>query len=161
MKQELIKQYLNKRVHVIIRDPYHPIDAIGYVNHIDDMCNIHGTWGGLAVVLPEDSIEVIEPTVCFISSPLSVDKPMFVEDEDGFIFRIAEGTGDALEEKDIEDGYVDYIYYDIFASLEDLYDQQTYDGGVILLKKPYKEHTVEEILAEVCEFCNCSWNNLN
>lgn len=105
--------------------------------------------------------KLIKPIVCFISSPLSVDKPMFVEDADGFIFRIAEGTGDALEQKDIDDGYVDYIYYDIFASLEDLYNQEIDDGGIILLKKPYKEHTVEEILAEVCEFFNVSFNNLN
>lgn len=105
--------------------------------------------------------DLFKPTVCFISSPLSIDKPMFVEDEDGFIFRIAEGTGDALEQKDIDNGYVDYIYYDIYASLEDICDQEIYDGGIILLKKPYKEHTVEEILAEVCKFCNALFNNLN
>lgn len=105
-------------------------------------------------------VERTEPRVCFISSPLSVDRPMFLEDEDGYIFRICEGTGDALEQKDIDDGYVDYIYYDIFASLEDINDGCIYDGGIILLKKPYKDHTVSEILAEICKICNVSFRNV-
>lgn len=58
-KQELEQLYLGRKVHVIIRDPYHPVDAIGFVDMIDDACQIHGTWGGLAVVLPEDSIELV------------------------------------------------------------------------------------------------------
>ena len=32
----------------------------GEVTHIDDMGQIHGTWGGLALVPGEDSFEVIE-----------------------------------------------------------------------------------------------------
>lgn len=32
----------------------------GVVNHIDDMGQLHGTWGGLAVIPEEDSFEVID-----------------------------------------------------------------------------------------------------
>lgn len=107
-----------------------------------------------------NKIEVTEPRVAFLSFPLSVDWPMFLEVEDGYIFRICEGTGDALEAIDIANGYVDYIYYDIFASLADIYDGCICDGGIILLKKPYKNHTVVEILAEVSKFCNVSFHNV-
>ena len=31
----------------------------GIVTHIDDMGHLHGTWGGLAVLLDVDEIEVI------------------------------------------------------------------------------------------------------
>lgn len=58
-KEELMCKFLGKKVHVIIRDEYHPIDVDGYVTLVDDACHIHGTWGGLSVVLPEDSIELL------------------------------------------------------------------------------------------------------
>lgn len=32
----------------------------GVVNYIDDMGQLHGTWGGLAVIPEEDSFEVID-----------------------------------------------------------------------------------------------------
>ena len=32
----------------------------GYVTHIDSIGQLHGTWGGLAVDLDVDDIEVIE-----------------------------------------------------------------------------------------------------
>lgn len=59
-KQCLIDKYLNKQVHVVIRDPWHPIDADGVVTLVDDACQLHGTWGGLAVVLPYDSISLLQ-----------------------------------------------------------------------------------------------------
>lgn len=31
----------------------------GVVTHIDDVGQIHGTWGGCAVILEEDEIEII------------------------------------------------------------------------------------------------------
>lgn len=88
-----------------------------------------------------------------IVCPLSIDRTMFVQDRDGHIYKISEGTGDNLEQKDIDDGYVDYIYYDIFCSLEDLNEDIIDDGGMILLKKFYKDHSVDEILSIVSEFC--------
>lgn len=32
---------------------------VGVVRHIDDMGQIHGTWGGCAVLPSEDEIEII------------------------------------------------------------------------------------------------------
>lgn len=57
-KEELEKKFLGKRVHVVIRDAYHPMKGDGIVTHIDDMCTIFGTRGGLGVILSEDSIEI-------------------------------------------------------------------------------------------------------
>jgi len=33
---------------------------IGKVDHIDSMNQIHGTWGGLAIIPEEDEFEIIE-----------------------------------------------------------------------------------------------------
>ena len=33
---------------------------IGQITHIDDMGQLHGTWGGLAVIPSEDDYEIIE-----------------------------------------------------------------------------------------------------
>ena len=35
----------------------------GIVQHIDDMGQLHGTWGGLAVIPSEDRFEIIEKKV--------------------------------------------------------------------------------------------------
>lgn len=32
----------------------------GIIKHIDDIGQLHGTWGGLAVIPSEDQIEIIE-----------------------------------------------------------------------------------------------------
>lgn len=45
------------------RDPYVPYIEYdgkeGYVQHIDDMGQLHGTWGGLAVIPEEDEFIVL------------------------------------------------------------------------------------------------------
>ena len=38
----------------------HYCGRVGVVTHIDDMGQLHGTWGGLAVIPGEDSFEVLE-----------------------------------------------------------------------------------------------------
>ena len=38
----------------------HYYGRVGVVTHIDDMGQLHGTWGGLAVIPGEDSFEVLE-----------------------------------------------------------------------------------------------------
>lgn len=58
-KQELENKYLNKMVQVIIRDFYHPMNAVGLVTEVDDMGQLHGTWGGLAAVPGLDEIELL------------------------------------------------------------------------------------------------------
>ena len=55
-KQDLEKLYIGKRVHVIINDPYHPIDTWGTVERVDDAGQLHGTWGGLAAIPGVDYI---------------------------------------------------------------------------------------------------------
>lgn len=59
-KDLLIKTYLNKQVHVIIDDPYHPIDACGVVDSVDDALQLFGTWGGLAAIPGIDTIILLE-----------------------------------------------------------------------------------------------------
>lgn len=46
------------------------------------------------------------------------------------IIRISEGSGDNLTVDDIENGYVDYIYYDIHDLNAGLPE---YDGGIIMM----------------------------
>jgi len=52
------------------------------------------------------------------------------------IIRISEGDGCNLSQEDINNGYVDYLYYDVFDP-QDIQDVE--DGGMILLEKPIKE----------------------
>ena len=54
--EDLKKTYLGKEVHVIINDPYHPIDAWGTVTSVDSIGQLHGTWGGLAAMPGQDYI---------------------------------------------------------------------------------------------------------
>ena len=58
-KEELEKKYLDKLVFVVIDDPYHPIADRGRVTSVDDMGQLHGTWGGLAAVPGVDRIELL------------------------------------------------------------------------------------------------------
>ena len=75
---------------------------------------------------------------------------IILKNNDGII-RAVEGTGDALTLEDLEKGYVDYIYYDEFDTLEDVYEQNSRDGGIILLQKPYKDYSRDEIADMVGE----------
>lgn len=73
--------------------------------------------------------------------------------DDDLIYHIKEGTGDNLEQDDIDDKYVDYIYIDVYRNnLSDILEDNIYDGGMILLKKLYKDMSIEEILGVVEEF---------
>lgn len=74
----------------------------------------------------------------------------FVIEIDGDIYHIAEGSGDALSLEDIEDGYIDYIYYDILEDASDL--DSIIDGGCILLKKNYVDLTIGQIIQKVLDF---------
>lgn len=67
-------------------------------------------------------------------------------------FHIEEGTGDNLLKEDIDLGYVDYINYEYFDSMQAVYEENAYDGGMVLLKRYYQDMTLEEILKEVEEF---------
>ena len=45
---------------IYMQDEPHYSGREGYVTHIDGIGQLHGTWGGLAVDLNVDEIEVIE-----------------------------------------------------------------------------------------------------
>lgn len=45
---------------IYMQDEPHYTGREGYVTHIDGIGQLHGTWGGLAVDLSVDEIEVIE-----------------------------------------------------------------------------------------------------
>ena len=70
----------------------------------------------------------------------------------GCYFYIREGTGDNLSQEDIDNGYVDYIYYDIFETLNDVHEDNIKDGGFILLEKLYQNSTLDEIVKAVEDF---------
>ena len=52
------------------------------------------------------------------------------------IIRIDEGSGDNLTDDDIAQGYVDYIYYEIYNVQQDLPEV---DGGTIMLTEWFEE----------------------
>ena len=88
-----------------------------------------------------------------------------ITDEKGnpTVFHVQEGTGDNLLDEDIEEGFTDYIYYDIFDGeityqMIDAYesgdDQDTLedmesDGGMVLLYNAYVDLTVQQICWKV------------
>lgn len=75
-----------------------------------------------------------------------------------FAIKVQEGDGMNLLKEDIEDGCKDYIYYSIYnrdkgtdyAQREEDGDED--DGGEILLKEMYQDHTTEEIAAMTLQF---------
>lgn len=89
----------------------------------------------------------------FIAPKINNKSDMWVMGDDDLIYHIKEGTGDALEQQDIDDGYVDYIYIDIYKNnLTDINEDNISDGGFILLKTPYADLSVEDLLGIVEEF---------
>ena len=52
------------------------------------------------------------------------------------IIRIAEGSGDNLTDDDISQGYIDYIYYDVYNVQQNLPEV---DGGMIMLTELFQE----------------------
>lgn len=85
-----------------------------------------------------------------------VGKPVDVwaKDHNGMWYHIWEGTGDNLLPEDVDAGYVDYLNYEYYETLNDVYEQSNYDGGMILLKKLCQDCTIKEILKQVEEFEN-------
>lgn len=74
----------------------------------------------------------------------------FVTEIDGAIYHIQEGSGDALFPEDIEDGCVDYIYYDVLEDANDL--DSIIDGGCILLTEYYQDMTIDQIIQTTINF---------
>lgn len=81
-----------------------------------------------------------------INQEINDKSDFIIQSKDGRIFKISEGTGDNLLDEDVANGYVDYINYDYYDTLNDLADGNSHDGGMVLLKKNYADMTLEEIL---------------
>lgn len=71
------------------------------------------------------------------------------KDENGRYYHICEGTGDNLLQEDIDLGYVDYIYYEIYADLNGVHENEECDGGMVLLKEYYQDLTLRQIVNKV------------
>lgn len=52
------------------------------------------------------------------------------------IIRIDEGSGDNLTDDDVAQGYVDYIYYEVYNVQQDFPEV---DGGMIMLTEMFQE----------------------
>ena len=59
--QEIKDKYLNKRIKIIrmIGEKKYS-NRVGIVTNVDDYGQLHGSWGGLAVIPGPDDIEVLE-----------------------------------------------------------------------------------------------------
>lgn len=59
-KEELEKEYLGKKLRIIcMRGEPQYSGKTGVVESIDDINQLHGTWGGLALIPTEDVFEVL------------------------------------------------------------------------------------------------------
>lgn len=67
------------------------------------------------------------------------------------ILRVAEGTGGNLLPEEVDEGYVDYVYYEIY---EPEYGFPEVDGGMITKKELLVDTygSMEEAIDEVIEF---------
>lgn len=45
---------------ISMKDEPHYTNRVGVVTHIDDAGQIHGTWGGCAIILGIDTFEIIK-----------------------------------------------------------------------------------------------------
>ena len=75
------------------------------------------------------------------------------------IIRITEGTGDNLLDEDINEGYVDYIYYEQY-DIGDIIDES--DGGQVMLTELFREKykSTEECIPDVLDMAYSN-SNLN
>ncbi len=69
----------------------------------------------------------------------------------GYIIYISEGTGDNLLDEDIEEGYVDYINYQIYMFDNGIEED---DGGMIMLKELFRDKysCTADCIPDVLEF---------
>lgn len=63
---------------------------------------------------------------------------------------VQEGSGDQLLPEDMDEGYVDYIDYEVYNYKNDTVLSE-YDGGLVLLRKPYRRFSEEEIIKMILE----------
>lgn len=84
----------------------------------------------------QEPVNVIWTECCFGKKPAGYDDLLVYVPEMKQIIRIAEGSGDNLLWEDMEEGYVDYIYYEQYNIEAGMPEA---DGGKILLKESLRE----------------------
>ena len=89
---------------------------------------------------------------CINPSALGETLRDFVVIDNDTIYHIQEGTGDALTQEDIDNGCVDYIYYDVLEDANDL--DSIIDGGCILLNELYAQMSIDNIIKTTIAFDN-------
>lgn len=106
-----------------------------------------------------------------LTKEIEISDFWFYDENANSIFHVQQGTGDSLDEEDEEEGYCDYIYYDQWdfpneddfdieknTDLRKLVNKKlsyadSDDGGIVLLKKDYLDHSIEQIIYELLDFC--------
>ena len=73
---------------------------------------------------------------------------------------VSPGDGSNLHQEDIDNGYVDYLYYDTYLNLFTYRDGEEYDGGLILLEREARTLTVPDVVGRLCEMLNCEKENV-
>ena len=130
-------------------------EAIIFGSDYDELMNRIISTLGVSGIHTSDSFD--EPTETDIED-LTILVPSANQ-----IIRISVGTGDNLLKEDIEEGYVDYLNYDIFEVDGITETDGPSDGGMILLKDPaLKKYTslidaVPEVLDMAYDNTNLSW----
>lgn len=75
---------------------------------------------------------------------------LFIPDKSEII-RIAEGSGDNLDEQDRADGYVDYVYFDLYDVTAGMPEKE---GGEVLLKEMFRDRYpqgIDECIPDVLD----------
>ena len=67
---------------ISMKDEPQYTDRIGTVTHIDDAGQIHGTWGGCAIIPGKDSFEVIAKSKGVEGKTITIPKWTYKESED-------------------------------------------------------------------------------
>lgn len=127
------------------------IDKFLTDNHIAEYLGIIQTSGYCAYPLYRFNPEIINKLMGRENNfnPAYNDIYVFIP-ATKHIIKIAEGTGDNLNNEDYAKGYVDYIDYTAYQ-MEDEFPE--YDGGMIMLKEYVKDkyESIEECIPDVLD----------
>ena len=127
------------------------IDKFLTDNHIAEYLGIIQTSGYCAYPLYRFNPEIINKLMSRENNfnPAYNDIYVFIP-ATKHIIKIAEGTGDNLNNEDYAKGYVDYIDYTAYQ-MEDEFPE--YDGGMIMLKEYVKDkyESIEECIPHVLD----------
>lgn len=130
---------------IVVADSYG--DAInGFRNKYPDVipgclncsdCYDEKQWDEIKIYYANrNPIEIIWTDMCFGRKIEGYDALFIYVSEMKQIVRISEGIGDNLLEDDLDQGYVDYVYYEQYELSQDMSE---IDGGQIMLKNMLRD----------------------